>query len=162
MSETETKHEAADAGREQSSYRVPSNLFPALTYRDAPAAIEWLCRAFGFTRRLVVSGPGDSIMHSELSFGPGVIMVSSIKPGTGRTTPLELPAVSQALSVCVEDVDAHYARAKEAGATIVDALSETKFGARGYGAQDPEGHLWFFADYAPGAYWEDAGDGAGA
>jgi uncharacterized glyoxalase superfamily protein PhnB len=63
--------------------RSPGTLYPALTYDDAPAAIEWLCRALGFTKRLVVPGPNGTIMHSELSLGSGVIMVSS-PPEQGR------------------------------------------------------------------------------
>ena len=61
---------------------VGSDIYPSLSYDGSPAAIEWLCRAFGFTRRLVVPGQDGGIMHSELSLGSGVIMVSSSKPGS--------------------------------------------------------------------------------
>src|SRR5262245_9132636 len=89
-----------------------SNIYPSLTYDDAPAAIEWLCRAFGFEKRLVVPGPRGTVMHSELSVGPGVIMVSSPKPEADRIGPRGLPGVPQALSVRVDDPDAHFARAQ--------------------------------------------------
>src|SRR6185436_18535689 len=55
--------------------RAIGNIYPALSYDDAPAAIEWLCRAFGFTKRLVVQNPDGTVAHAELSLGPGVIMV---------------------------------------------------------------------------------------
>jgi len=135
--------------------RIPSNIYPSLTYDDASAAIEWLCRAFGFTKRLVVPGPDDAVVHSELSLGPGVIMVSSTKPDAGRVGPRNLPGLSQGLCVQVDDPDAHYARAKEAGATIVQELRDEEYGSRGYMAKDLEGHVWYFGTYRPGAHWTD-------
>src|SRR4051812_34739973 len=70
------------------------NIFPSLCYDDAVAAIAWLERAFGFTNRLVVPGPDGTVLHSELSYGPGVIMVGSSKPDKGRVSPKRLPAVN--------------------------------------------------------------------
>lgn len=131
------------------------NIFPSLTYDDASAAVEWLCRAFGFTKRLIVPGPNGSIAHSELSLGPGVIMVSSAKPDIERVSPRSLPAVHQALSVRIDDPDAHYARAKAAGASILQELKDEDHGSRGYMAQDLEGHHWYFGTYQPGSYWND-------
>lgn len=131
------------------------NLYPSLSYQDAPAAIEWLCRAFGFTRRLVVPGPDGTVTHSELSLGPGVIMVSSARPDEGRLSPRDLKGVTQALSVRVDDPDGHFRQAKAAGATIVRELADEDYGSRGYMASDPEGHLWYFGTYKPGAWWDD-------
>ena len=138
---------------------VTSNLFPSLSYDDAPAAIEWLCRAFGFTRRLVVPGNDGAIMHSELSLGPGVIMVSSSRPDAGRVSPRSLPAVNQSVCVWVEDPDSHHARATAEGAVILQELKDEEYGSRGYMAKDPEGNHWYFGNYRPGAYWDqdDAG-----
>jgi len=136
-------------------HAISSNLFPSLTYADAPAAIEWLCRAFGFTQRLVVPGPDGRVVHSELSLGPGVVMVSSPKPSAGRSAPRPGADVHHALSVYVEDPDAHYERALAAGAQVVHELQDEEYGARGYMATDPGGHLWYFGNYKPGAYWED-------
>ncbi len=132
-----------------------SNIYPSLTYDDAGAAIEWLCRAFGFTKRLVVPGPNGSIQHSELSLGPGVIMVSPPKPEAGRVSPRSLPAVHQALCVQTDDPDAHYARAKAAGAEILQELRDEDYGSRGYMAKDPEGNHWYFGTYRPGAHWDN-------
>jgi uncharacterized glyoxalase superfamily protein PhnB len=137
---------------------TPSNIYPSLTYDDAPAAIEWLGRAFGFEQRLRVPGPDGTVMHSELSLGPGVIMVSSARPDEGRVSPRGLPGVNQALCVHVEDPDAHCARAKAAGAEITREPQDEEYGGRGYMAKDVEGHRWYFGSYRPGSWWgNDAG-----
>jgi uncharacterized glyoxalase superfamily protein PhnB len=139
---------------------TPANIYPALFYDDAPAAIEWLCKAFGFTRRLVVPGPDGTIVHAELSYGPGVIMVGSARPAKGCLSPQSLPGISQSLCVQVDDPDAHYARAVAGGAIIVEEPKDTDYGARGYQVKDLEGHSWYFGNYRPGAYWtEDANVG---
>jgi uncharacterized glyoxalase superfamily protein PhnB len=130
------------------------DVYPSLTYDDAPAAIEWLTRAFGFTARLVVPGPGNRVLHSELTLGATVIMVSSPKPEAGQISPRNLPGVSQALSLRIDDPDAHFRTAKAAGAVIVRDLRDEEYGSRGYMAKDPEGHLWYFGTYRPGAYWD--------
>jgi uncharacterized glyoxalase superfamily protein PhnB len=133
--------------------QTPSNIYPSLSYDDAPAAIEWLCRAFGFTKRLVVPGPGGTVAHSELSLGPGVIMVSSAKPEKGRVGPRGLPGVNQALCVRIDDPDAHFVRAKAEGALILQELRDEEYGFCGYMAKDPEGNQWYFSTYRPGVWW---------
>lgn len=129
------------------------SIYPALAYDDAPAAIDWLERAFGFTRRLVVPGPAGTVAHSELSHGTGVIMVSSSKPEKHRVSPLGMRSVAQSICVRVDDPDEHYRRAKAAGAEIVEELADADYGSRGYMARDPEGHQWYFGTYRPGAHW---------
>jgi uncharacterized glyoxalase superfamily protein PhnB len=131
-----------------------SDVYPSLTYDDAAAAIEWLCGAFGFTQRLVVPGDDGRIVHSELSFGNCVVMVSSPKAEFNRASPRQLGGLSQALSLYVENPDEHYAVASAAGASVVQELRDEEYGARGYMVSDPEGHLWYFGNYRPGAYWE--------
>jgi uncharacterized glyoxalase superfamily protein PhnB len=101
-----------------------------------------------------VAGEGNRVEHSELTLGTGVVMVSSPKPEDGRVSPRQQTGSSQALSVFVPDPDAHHARAVSAGARIVRPLQTEEYGARGYGARDPEGHLWYFGNYRPGEYWE--------
>ncbi|MBD8524593.1 VOC family protein [Pseudomarimonas arenosa] len=129
------------------------DVYPSLTYDDAPQAIDWLCTAFGFTRRLVVEGESGRIEHSELSFGQAVIMVSSCKPEFRRISPRQAGGCTQALSLFVADPDAHYAVALAAGAKLERDLRDEEYGARGYMVSDPEGHLWYFGDYRPGAHW---------
>lgn len=135
--------------------RVLANIFPSLSYDDAQAAIEWLCRAFGFTERLLVPGPPGVVVHSELSLGNGVILVNSARPEEGRLSPRSLTGIQQTICVQVDDPDGHHARAHAAGAVIVQELEDTDYGARGYMAEDPEGHRWYFGNYRPGTYWKD-------
>jgi uncharacterized glyoxalase superfamily protein PhnB len=132
---------------------VSSNIYPSLFYNDAPAAIEWLCHAFGFKSRLVVPGADGTVMHAELSLGPGVIMVSSAKPDSHWVSPQGLRGIHQSLCIQVDDPDLHFARAEAAGAVIIRPLRDEEYGARGYMARDPEGHHWYFSTYRPGAHW---------
>ncbi|CAG9206325.1 VOC domain-containing protein [Paraburkholderia sabiae] len=136
----------------------PSDIYPSLTYDDAATAIDWLCNAFGFTKRFVVPGEGNRVEHSELSFGTGVVMVGSPKGSADqlphRVSPAQRTGVSEALCVYVDDPDAHHDRAVAAGARVVQPLRTEDYGARGYQVLDIEGHLWYFGNYRPGAYWE--------
>jgi uncharacterized glyoxalase superfamily protein PhnB len=130
-----------------------SNIYPCLYYRDAPAAIEWLCRTFGFENRLIVPGEGGTIAHAELTLGDGVIMVATCKPERGWVSPRDLLVVNQAISVFVPDPDAHYAHAKSGGVEITYELKDEEYGARGYMAKDIEGNHWHFGNYRPGPHW---------
>ena len=126
------------------------SIVPCLSYRDAPAAIAWLKQAFGFTENLVVPGPDDTIAHAQLAFDGGMVMVGSIRDDALQMrTPCDLGGVTQSIYIVVEDADAHYARAVEAGAEIVRELEDTPYGSRDYSARDLEGHLWNFGTYRP-------------
>lgn len=126
----------------------------AIFYDDPAAAIDWLCRAFGFEVRLKVEGEGGRIEHSELVFGDGLIMVGTAggdRPGQAQmVSPRSINGGNtQLLGVFVDDVDAHCARARAAGAQVFRELETTDYGEgywtdRGYGATDLEGHMWFF------------------
>jgi uncharacterized glyoxalase superfamily protein PhnB len=131
-----------------------STLVPALHYRDASAAVEWLCRAFGFEKRVVVPGNGGEILHAELTFGNGMVMLGSASGGGeyGRNvrTPEQCGGfVTQGLYAIVSDADAHYARAVAAGAQVVIDIRDEDYGGRSYTCRDPEGHLWSFGTYDP-------------
>lgn len=123
----------------------------ALFYDDAAAAIDWLCRAFGFEVRLRIEGDDGSIVHSELCFGEGVIMVGTASAERGLQSPRSLGGAStQGLFGYVDDVDAHCARARAAGATIVSEPADKNYGDdwgtdRSYEVLDCEGHRWWFA-----------------
>ncbi len=127
-------------------------IIPGLRYVDAPAAIAWLCSAFGFERRLVVPGEEGRIAHAELVFGDSMIMLGSGHRG-GYDRLLVHPAiaggVTQALYVVVDDVDAHCARARAAGAEVVMEPVDQEYGGRLYSCLDPERHLWNFGSYDP-------------
>src|SRR5438105_2803296 len=114
------------------------NIFPALRYQDASAAIDWLDRAFGFEKHTVVSNPDGTVAHAELRFGSGMIMLGQSRDNDLRLkSPRDVNAVTQSLYVYVEDVDAHYKRAIAAGAEPVRDLSDTDYGSREYSALDP-------------------------
>lgn len=128
-------------------------IIPCLRYRDAPAAIEWLCGAFGFEKRAVYAD-GDTVHHAELTFGNGMVMLGSVQAGSewgGRIVQPDEVGGRQTQSPCVivADVDAHYRRATAAGATIAIDIADQDYGGRGYACHDPEGHLWWFGSYDP-------------
>jgi uncharacterized glyoxalase superfamily protein PhnB len=136
----------------QDQSRNAATIIPTMRYRDAAAAIEWLCRAFGFEKHLVVPGEGNRIAHAQLTYGNGMIMLGSVRDdafGKLQAPPDARKPVTQSAYIIVEDVDAHYARAKAAGAEIVMDIQDEDYGGRGYSARDPEGHLWNFGSYDP-------------
>jgi uncharacterized glyoxalase superfamily protein PhnB len=123
-------------------------IFPILRYKDARAAIAWLCEAFGFQEVFSFPETGDFVRHAQLSLGSNRIMLGSVR-GDGLTTPKELGAATQALSVYVSEVDEHFAKAQSAGAEVLSTPHDTDFGAREYQVNDPEGHSWNFSNYLP-------------
>ena len=125
-------------------------LFPFLRYQDTPAAIDWLVKAFGFEEQMVVPGENGTVAHAQLAFGQGIIMLGTARDDELRVkTPRDLGAVTGGIYIYVDDVDAHCARAKAAGAEIVRGPEDTDYGSREYTARDPEGHLWSFGTYRP-------------
>lgn len=131
-----------------------SPVISSLRYDDAPAAIEWLCEAFGFERHLVVPGQEGGILHAQLSFGQGMIMLGS-SGGHGEfdafvKSAKELGGVgSQSIYVVVPDADVAEARAVKAGAEIVLPVSDQDYGGRGFSCTDLEGNVWSFGSYDP-------------
>jgi len=121
------------------------DVIPALKYRDAPAAIAFLARAFRFAERLAVPGPDGSVAHAELRVGAGTVMLGSRRPD-----PADPWAEAEGVYVVVDDPDAHCARARAAGAEIAREPQDTPYGSREYTARDPEGRLWSFGTYRPG------------
>jgi uncharacterized glyoxalase superfamily protein PhnB len=129
-----------------------STVIPALRYRNAPAAIDWLCRVFGFERHAVYSGPDNTIAHAELTLGGGMIMLGSEKDdayGRSFKSPAELGAETRSAYIVVADADAAYERAKAAGGTIVRELQDTPYNSREFSVKDPEGHSWSVGTYDP-------------
>lgn len=123
----------------------------AVYYNEPSKAIDWLCNAFGFEVRLKIEGQDGSIQHSELVFGTGVVMVADARSkGPQRSSPLAVGgANTQNMMLYVDDVESHFKRAEQAGATIVAALETFDRGGdywidRGYEAADFEGHHWWF------------------
>ena len=117
---------------------------PFLYYDDVAAAINWLTGAFGCTERFRLEGPGGIVHHAELAFGDGVVMVGNVGPRNAGPLPT---SVRSGVYVFVDDVDAHCAFARSAGAEIVSEPVELPFGDRLYLAVDREGHEWYFAQH---------------
>jgi uncharacterized glyoxalase superfamily protein PhnB len=133
-------------------------LSTSLFYRDAAAAIDWLCRGFGFEVRLKIEGDEGRIIHSELTYGDALIMVCEEGIDEGgqvwRTT-MRSPgslngANTQSIMLYVDDADAHCELARAAGAEIIDEpklhdYGEQYWADRSYGVRDPEGHIWWIS-----------------
>ena len=130
-----------------------ATVIPCLRYRDAPAAIQWLCRVFGFEEQLVVPNEDGTIAHAQLSFGNGMIMLGSASDSEfGRL--MKLPdeiggAETQTSYVVVSDADLVYRQARAAGAEIVRDIQDEDYGGRGFTCRDLENHIWSIGTYDP-------------
>jgi len=135
-----------------------STVIPGHRYRNAPAAIDWLCQVFGFERHAVYEGENGTIAHAELTLGGGMIMLGSGKDdefGRGFKSPGELGGTeTRSVYLVVPDADAAHARAVAAGATIIRPLQNTPYGSREFAVKDPEGHSWYVGTYDPWAMRE--------
>ncbi|MEJ8644867.1 VOC family protein [Streptomyces sp. MS1.HAVA.3] len=126
---------------------VPS-ICPTLVYRDAKAAIKLLTEAFGFSQVAVYEGENGSVMHAELAYGNGMVMLGS--KGTGGVFDKAMEGAGPSgVYVVVDDVDAHHRRAVEHGVEIMMEPTDQDYGSRDYMARDGEGNIWSFGTYAP-------------
>ena len=117
---------------------------PYLFYEDVADALVWLGEAFGFRERMRMRGPDGHTRHAEMDVATdGVILMGC--PGPEYRNPKRLGARTSTLYIQVDDVDAHCARARAAGASIIEEPANQEYGDRRYAAEDPEGHRWYFA-----------------
>jgi len=137
---------------------VRHEIIPNLRYADAPRAIEFLCKAFGFERRAVYLDEQNPkiVQHAQLVWADRMIMVYSIVDteyarAARMKTAAEAGGPTMGLYLIVEDVDAHAAQARSAGAEIIIGPDDKDYGGRGYSARDPEGNVWSFGSYDPWA-----------
>lgn len=134
---------------------MSSTIIPCLRYRNAPAAIDWLCRVFGMHRQAVHAAEDGSILHAQLTLGKGMIMLGSIRPSPYSQfikQPDEIGGCeTQSAYLVVSDADAVYSRAKDAGAEIVIDIKDEGYGGRGFTCRDLEGRLWTVGTYDPWA-----------
>ncbi len=132
-----------------------STVIPGHRYQNAPAAIEWLSKVFGFKEHAVYKNEDGSIAHAELKLGGGMIMLGSGKDdeyGKGFKSPGELGGIqTRSIYILVADADAAHARAVAAGAQIIRPLEDMPYGSREFGVRDPEGHTWTAGTYDPWA-----------
>ena len=132
--------------------KTGTTIIPCLTYRNAPAAVEFLCKAFGFEKKMVMEGEGGIIAHAELTLGNAMIVLGSVKDtdyGHLVKPPKEVGFSTQTLYLGVDDSDAHHARAVKAGARVMLPLKTQDYGGRDYTCRDVEGNVWTFGTYDP-------------
>lgn len=138
--------------------KTRSAVIPSQRYRDAHAAIDWLCNVLGFTRNAVYEGPDNTVAHAQLTLSGGMIMLGSGKEdefGRGFRPPAELSNVeTRSVYLVVEDVDAVWERAQAAQAVVLRPLHDTAYGSREFAVKDPEGHSWSVGTYDPWAAHE--------
>jgi len=134
---------------------MSATIIPTLCYKDAPAAIEFLCKAFGFKKHLVHQEEDGSIPHAQLLYGEAMVMVSSQKDNEfGKLVgPPNLHTGINTMSpyIILDDtqIKQHYENAKAAGSIIVYELKAEEYGGQAYSCKDPEGYLWSFGSYDP-------------
>ena len=132
------------------------SVIPMIAYENGPAAMDWLARAFGFRERTRMLGDNGRLSHGEMEAGAGVIMLATPSPHyqgpkhhreecDAAKQWSEVPYIIDGVLVYVDDVAAHFERAKAAGAIILSPVEEGGEGKR-YRAEDIEGHRWMFIE----------------
>jgi len=117
---------------------------PYLLYQDVGAALKFLAKAFGLKKTGdLFRAPDGTISHAEMKLGRHGVMMGC--PGKEYKNPRQLAQATQMLYIDITDVDKHCARAQKAGAKVIAPIEDTFYGDRRYGAEDPEGHQWYFA-----------------
>ena len=129
---------------------------PYLLYENAGAAVDWLTRAFGFRERMRMPDDTGRVSHAELELDGAVVMLGTSQNPEFKN-PKRLGANTSFVYVYVVDVDAHFTRAKEAGAQIQSEPEDMPYGDRHYSAKDPEGHEWYFATHVRDVSPEEMG-----
>jgi uncharacterized glyoxalase superfamily protein PhnB len=125
------------------NHSLPTDVvLPHVVYRDLPKAIAWLSRVFSFREHYHY---GEPMSGAQMFAGRACIM---LKQTENQSSPAELGYGTQSLTIFVDDVDAHYARAEAAGAKILEEPHETVYGEYQYAARDLDGHHWLFSRHA--------------
>ena len=119
------------------------SLTPYICCQDAPRAIEFYRKAFGARETMRLAEPSGKIGHAEVDIGGSILMISDEYPDYGALSPTSIGGTPVKLHLYVDDADAVFARAIEAGAKVVRALEDQFYGDRSGTIQDPFGHVWF-------------------
>ena len=115
----------------------------ALFYQDPKAALTWLEKAFGFELTMLLEDAEGNVAHSQMSFGNGYVMIGQEWSADHKSPKSVGGKNTQTVNIQIEtDIDAHFERAKAAGAVIVAAPETQFYGDRTYRCSDPEGHIW--------------------
>lgn len=126
-------------------YQRPT-FMPAVFYKHPLAALDWLEKAFGFQRSMVITNPDGTLAHAEMKFGSGYIMVGSEWADFTASAASVAGKNTQTIHVQLSDeLDAHCEHARLNGAEIIREPEDQFYGDRMYMAKDPEGHVWSFA-----------------
>lgn len=143
-------------------FRRPS-LSSAVFYKDPWAALDWLERAFGFERSMVITDKDGALGYAEMRFGDGYVMIGSEWPELDLASPASIGGKkTQMIHVQLADgIDAHCARAQAAGAAILQEPMDQFYGDRTYRARDPEGHVWTFGQTVKRVSREEAEQASG-
>lgn len=127
-----------------SNRSVPTDtVLPHIMYRDLEGALLWLSNAFGFVEHYRYGKP---VSGAQMRAGAACIMLKQAEDG--QATPKELGFGTQSLTIFIQDIESHYAKAKSAGVTILEDLHETVYGELQYAAEDLDGHHWLFSHHA--------------
>jgi len=132
-----------------------TRIVPYLFYEDVAAALAWLTKSFGFIEHLRFTQDEGSVTHAEMRVADGIIMLGD--PGEGYENPRRHGHLQSSLVVYLDNVDDHFARAKESGAEVISEPADTPYGDRMYSARDPEGHRWDFCQHISVVAPEDWG-----
>jgi MerR family transcriptional regulator, thiopeptide resistance regulator len=119
-------------------------VIPVLTYQDIQGAHDFLVQAFGFAAGGVDRSPDGQAVHAEVRAGDVGIWLHRVTAEHQLDSPRTADVANSGLVVQVDDLDAHYERARSAGARIDSTPVDQPYGQREYGARDPEGHRWWF------------------
>jgi uncharacterized glyoxalase superfamily protein PhnB len=122
------------------------SFIPSLAYKDNRAALDFLQRAFGFTPSEIMTDANGAIVHAEMSYGDGVVMIGTEWADWTRSPASLGGKNTQRVHVRIDSgIDDHYARARHAGAKTVKEPKDQFYGERAYVVTDPEGHYWTFS-----------------
>jgi len=123
------------------------SITPYLVLKGAASAIEYYKKAFGAEEMVRMDGPGGTIGHAELKIGDSVVMMADESPDMGHRGPKSIGGTPVSIVLYVENVDAVWKRALDAGATTVRPLENQFYGDRMGTLEDPFGHLWSVATH---------------
>jgi uncharacterized glyoxalase superfamily protein PhnB len=122
-------------------------VLPHVSYRDLPAAIDWLIKHLSFAEQYrYTDTTTGAVAGAQLRLANAYVMVHAAK--ANASTPVELGYNLQSLTIFLDDVDAHCRKVRSAGIRLVEQLHQTVYGELQYAVQDPEGHLWIFSQHA--------------
>jgi uncharacterized glyoxalase superfamily protein PhnB len=138
----------------KSAVATKSTIIPCLRYRDALAAIDWLCEVFGFEKQAVYTNPDGSVAHAQLILGGGMLMIGSVVTDSEWGKLIRQPDdiggdETQSPYLVVADADQVYERALKRDAKIVIDIKFEDYGGRGFSCRDLEGRLWSVGTYDP-------------